>query len=422
MRCDVCDHEMAKWIIPPSRWCREIWVCTWCHAVTQFGMLDYEVSRPGYMPWDLRWEAAWTDMLPNAGRHAYGLFNRTLCGIAKPDMTGSQFAMWGGTYPDECPDCTTAAQSIDARWPQDRRDHVFRVSVKAAPRPRPEDEPGYVQPEDELGRPDVRLPRTPASTSTRVLARVHAREHTEDGFRKVGDGPASIRLPAFWAGNGIGPYRPYDRQGRVFAWFQAYGLETVPPLDEESFVGDFAWFGDIGDPLDYRTAVTDPIEADLARDGPTLPEDFTALITRANLHRCLDRGGGGAWTSVAGPLPSPVDPADRMVLFFRDQQSCILWYLYLHRSGQSCVVYSDRNFTREPGLMYGPDGEIVPPRREIFWCAPSVEIFAYRFLVESRLAQAVRDKTRACELESELLAYLAHYLAQPSNEPISESC
>lgn len=149
MRCDVCDHEMVKWDRPPSRWRRELWVCTWCYAVTQIGTPDHEISRPGHCPWEIRWEAAWTDMLPDAGRHAYGYFHKTLCGIEKPDMTGSQFGMWGGGHRDECPDCTAAALAIDARWPEERR-VGFRVDVPAAPRPRPEDDPGYVRPVDEL--------------------------------------------------------------------------------------------------------------------------------------------------------------------------------------------------------------------------------------------------------------------------------
>ncbi|MFJ7498053.1 hypothetical protein ACIQZB_44735 [Streptomyces sp. NPDC097727] len=168
MRCDVCDHEMAKWDVPPSRSCRELWTCTWCHAVTYVGTPEHEISRPWYSPWDLRWEAAWTDMLPDAHRHAYGYLHRTLCGIERPDMTGSQFGMWGDRS-DECPDCMAAALAIDARWPQERREG-FRVSIPAAPRSRPEDDLDYVQPADELGRPDVQLPQTPASPRTRVLA------------------------------------------------------------------------------------------------------------------------------------------------------------------------------------------------------------------------------------------------------------
>ena len=93
-----------------------------------------------------------------------------------------------------------------------------------------------------------------------------------------------------------------------------------------------------------------------------------------------------------------------------------MWYLYLHHSGQSCVVCSDRDFTQAPGLRYGPDGEIVSPRREIFWCAPSVEIFAYRFLIEARLSLAIHDKQRADELNPELLAYLGHYVPDPGSQ------
>ncbi|MGW9031937.1 hypothetical protein ACWGQ5_49680 [Streptomyces sp. NPDC055722] len=56
------------------------------------------------------------------------------------------------------------------------------------------------------------------------------------------------------------------------------------------------------------------------------------------------------------------------------------------------------------------------PHREIFWTAPSVEIFAYRFLAEARLVLAIHDKKRAIELDPELLAYLAHYVPGSSSE------
>jgi hypothetical protein len=126
---------------------------------------------------------------------------------------------------------TAAALAIDARWPEERRDG-FRVSVPAVPQPRPEDDAGDVQPVDELGRLDIRLPQTSTRPETRVLAGSPANAPAEDGFRQIGDGPEAVCLPAFWAGHGIEPYRSYDEQGRTFAWFQAYPLETVPPLDE----------------------------------------------------------------------------------------------------------------------------------------------------------------------------------------------
>ncbi|WP_229070326.1 hypothetical protein [Actinoplanes sp. DH11] len=405
MRCDVCESPMDRWDLPPSPWCREIWTCTWCHAVTQVGAGDYEVLRFPYERWNLRWEAAWSDMLADASRHAYGLRNATLCGIEKSDMEGSQFGMWGGRD-DDCPDCTAAAQAIDARWPEDRRAGGFRVCVPAASRPA---ETGSVRPADELGRADVLLPDLPVGPAGRLLPEP-APAHPETGFRTIGDGPDAVRLPAFWAGGGLGQYRPFDQRERHFAWFQAYPLESVPALDDASFTGDFAWFGDIGEPLDHRTAVTDPIAAKLAEDGLTLPADFVALITRAHLHRCLDRAGDCSWTDVAGPVPSPAHPDDRMVLFFRDQQSCLVWYLYLHRDGHYAVVCSGRDYTTEWGLRYRQDGEIAEPVDELYWCAPGVESFAYRFLIEGTLIQAIRDRRPATELTPEALTYLAHYV------------
>ncbi|MFD8597582.1 hypothetical protein ACFV1L_21525 [Kitasatospora sp. NPDC059646] len=406
MRCDLCDHDLATLDLPPSRWYREIRICTWCRAVVRVG-LDGSIVRQGYSAWDLRWEAARTDMLPEPRRHAYGYFRRTLCGIERPDMSGSPFGMWGGE-PDECPECTAEALAVDARWPEDRREDPGRTLLPASG-------PGPVHPSerdplpDELGHPDVPLPEPRWSPHTRVLAERPTAPAT-DRHRTLGDGPSALRLPVCWAGYGIGLYRPYDGDGRTFAWLQAYPPDRVPPLDEARFTGDYAWFGETGEPLEHRTAVTDPIAAELARDGLRLPADFVALITRARLHRCLDRVGGGAWTDVSAAVPSPLDPADKMVAFLRDQQSCFVRYLYLHHSGRSAVVGSGRDFTVEWGVRYGPDGEVVaPPRPELFWTAPSTEVFAYRFLAEGSLIDAIEERARPAELDPEHLAYLAHY-------------
>ncbi|MFF5225727.1 hypothetical protein [Dactylosporangium sp. NPDC000521] len=106
--------------------------------------------------------------------------------------------------------------------------------------------------------------------------------------------------------------------------------------------------------------MTHPIAAALALDGLSLPADFVAPITRANLHRFLDREGLHACrTDVTGP----------------------------------------------------PDGTPVVPRRDdVYWCAPTVELFAYRFLVEARLVTAIDEQRRAGDLDPEQLAYLTHYV------------
>ncbi|GAA1037818.1 hypothetical protein GCM10009557_52230 [Virgisporangium ochraceum] len=43
MHRDACESPVARWDLPPSRWCRGTWVCTGCRAVTQIGTVAYEV-------------------------------------------------------------------------------------------------------------------------------------------------------------------------------------------------------------------------------------------------------------------------------------------------------------------------------------------------------------------------------------------
>ncbi|MFJ1755022.1 hypothetical protein [Kitasatospora sp. NPDC088134] len=430
MSCDVCGRAMERWDVPPGRWWRECWECGWCRAkVTRHGP-GLTVSRQPYVPWDLRWERACSDLLPDAGRHAYSGRGRTLCGIERPDLAGSPYGGWGYDA-EECPDCRSEALAVDARWPAELR-KGYGDLLAPPPEPDPLDDPDRVVPPDELGRPDLVLPAVAWSPRTRVLeTRPTGRNGPDDGYRWIGDGPSALRLPARWFCYAGVPYPPADPWAHDPEDGFGRSFDLLPPLDEDSFTGDWSWFretdgrggrggtdgadgadgtGGIGEPLEHRTAVTDRIAAALAPDGLALPADFVALITRSRLHRCLDRAGGDR-TDVTGPLPSPLHPDDRLVPFLREGQSLYLQYLYLHRDGSSAVVGSTRDLTEEPVERYGPDGELVSVGpAELFWCAPSTEVFAYRYLAEETLRTAARERRRAGELDPEHLAHLAHYL------------
>ncbi|MFK0108643.1 hypothetical protein [Streptomyces sp. NPDC091217] len=118
---------MDRW--DPWDGSEEWWCCPWCYATTCFNVFPFQVCRPPYKPLDLRWEAAATELLPDAPRHAYGYNQRTLCGIEKPDMRGSPYGLWGG-FPEDCLDCVALAKIIDTRWPIDRRDDKHRQSIR----------------------------------------------------------------------------------------------------------------------------------------------------------------------------------------------------------------------------------------------------------------------------------------------------
>lgn len=222
--------------------------------------------------------------------------------------------------------------------------------------------------------------------------------------------PAPFR--GSWCATDLGDYRPCRYT------YERYPIESLPPLDEASFTGDFAWRGGLGHVLDEQVATMDRLAADLARARLGLPADFVSYMTRSNLYLCLDEVSGTCcWTSLSAPMVSPLEPDARMVRFFRDQQDCVLWYLYLRPDGESFVVHSYRDLEHEADLRAAGDPDDLEqlaeidgdPDYEIFWCAPTVEIFAYRFWTENSLWFAIHDSQPLEDLSAAQRAYLEHY-------------
>lgn len=224
---------------------------------------------------------------------------------------------------------------------------------------------------------------------------------TESGFQ------------AAWPGTDLGDFRPSQHT------YQGYDMDSLPPLPVERFDGSLGWLGDPGEALPKDVAEMDQISAALGEAGLTLPDDFVKLLTHENLRRALDRVSCTAcWTYVSGPFVSPVDPADRLVMFFRDQQDCVIWYLYLRpgkdgASTESFVVHSYRQLEyeeelRAEGRLDEVEETVDSPSAEFFWCAPSTEQFAFRFWVEGRLWFALSGDSDE-GFDADMEAYVAHY-------------
>lgn len=77
----------------------------------------FEVSRPPYLPVEMRWETAVADGLPVDVSHAFGISDRTLCGIQEVGMSPSDYG-WLPERENACGACREAAGVIDDRWPQ----------------------------------------------------------------------------------------------------------------------------------------------------------------------------------------------------------------------------------------------------------------------------------------------------------------
>jgi hypothetical protein len=219
--------------------------------------------------------------------------------------------------------------------------------------------------------------------------------------------PAGFK--AAWCATGLGEYRACRYT------YERYPYESLPPLDSSQFTGAFQWLDSVRGPVPRSAARLDGLAGDLAAKGLTLPRDFVTFQTSTNLYGSLDEVSVTAcWTDISEPLPSPVEPGSFLVRFLRDQQDCVIWYLYLRPSGEAFVVNSHLDYEYEYEAQRNDDeaasdlDDVEEQRAALLWCAPSFEEFAHRFWIENRLWYAVRGGAPA-QLEPRLRDYLRHY-------------
>lgn len=221
---------------------------------------------------------------------------------------------------------------------------------------------------------------------------------------------SSVGFDAAWCATGLGEYRACRYT------YEYYPYESLPPLDPDRFTGAFQWLGGVGEVLPEQVVRLDGLARELTARGLILPQDFVTFQTHANAYLSLDEVSvTGCWTNISEPLPSPVEPGAFLVRFFRDQQDCVIWYLYLRPTGEAFVVHSHLDYEYEYEARR--DGEATETdlddaeeqRAAILWCAPSFEGFAHRFWIETRLWRAISDGELP-PAEAQLRNYLDHYV------------
>ncbi|MFF9130244.1 hypothetical protein [Streptomyces sp. NPDC014806] len=170
-------------------------------------------------------------------------------------------------------------------------------------------------------------------------------------------------------------------------------------------------------------AMLDGLAKALEGGGLTLPQDFVTFQTDAEMRYSLDDVSvTGCWTNLSEPLPSPVEPGAFLVRFLRDQQDCVIWYLYLRPSSDAFVVHSHLDYEYEYEARRGGEetwtdlDDVEEQRAAILWCAPSFEEFAHRFWIENRLWRVLNDGDPS-GLDPESRDYLRHYAPSGSLAP-----
>lgn len=195
-----------------------------------------------------------------------------------------------------------------------------------------------------------------------------------------------------------------------------YPYETLPPLDESLFRGEFQWLTDLDDDVEAVMAVhrgpDDEDDLEMAdevnvlrdeaeQENLVLPEAFIRFMSNTALQKAIPSCTACSF-DLGELVPSVVEEGAHTLLFLRDQQDVLLWYLYLTPDGKSSVICSPIPFGDED-----VDEPVHVIKGNTLEVAPSFEAFLYRFWIENTIWFA-RDDGKP--LTPEQQAYIDHYV------------
>ncbi|MFD8580709.1 hypothetical protein ACFV1H_35875 [Streptomyces virginiae] len=222
---------------------------------------------------------------------------------------------------------------------------------------------------------------------------------------------AAVSFPTGWCATDLGRLRP------CASTYEVYPLESLPPLEAAHLDDGFAWLGGTGGPRSEHTEHLAAVQRELAGAGLALPEGFAAFYGSEHLSRAFDEVSVTAcWSHLSGPLHSPAEEGARLVRFLRDQQDCVIWYLYLRPSGEAFVVFSHLELESAGWWAQGePTAEVrAAVASSLMRCADTFEEFAYRFVVENELWMQAHSAGDESPLAPRLQTYADHYASAAS--------
>lgn len=224
-----------------------------------------------------------------------------------------------------------------------------------------------------------------------------------------------------WWGTDLQEYRPTP------STYGRYPYESLPPLDDNLFDGEFRWLGANAEVVDTMPDALSRLVNDLAKVGLSLPPAFLRFFADPTLGAQVPSCTACYWSLAEVPVPSPVEDGAFIVRFLNDQQGCLFWYLYLTPNGDSFVLcspilFDDYTYQWEDGIA-----NLDEVLAESYVCAPGFEHFVYRFWLENRIWYAINDPHLSegevwydgednDELTPPQREYLAHY--RPDRIPL----
>lgn len=197
-----------------------------------------------------------------------------------------------------------------------------------------------------------------------------------------------------------------------------FDYDKLPALDVADLKGSFDWLMLEDTVLERMTPYYDPQNADnirralplcqaaLAEVNITLPTAFLTLFENPERLR-LFPSCTACYFETIPPIPSPMQDGAWVQTFLFDQQSVLVWSLYLHPDGEYAVVVEDEAL----GALIEGDA-YIPPNPETYrqhtsFVGEDIESFLYRFWLENRLWFKLYDDLPLSAAEQ---AYLNHYV------------
>jgi len=229
-------------------------------------------------------------------------------------------------------------------------------------------------------------------------------------------------FPASWYSVELRGYRDHPEQYRTYSPFL---FESLPPLPNELFDGNFSWL-----PLTRDLVPTGksrfewaypPVLKRMAEESEelqiTIPPEFVRFMASVDFPNRI-RSATDCAFDLAEKLVYVPWETGYLLRFLADSQGSLFWYLFLRQGGGHCVVVAgfppyggdptaDREFMEK---HLGPDWNREDPPKEsdgIWFCAPSFENFIYRFWIENEIWYALSET--GGPVSNDQQRYLMHY-------------
>ncbi len=221
--------------------------------------------------------------------------------------------------------------------------------------------------------------------------------------------PNQTPFPTAWLSTELEGYRDHSEP----TTYSQFSYENLPPLPTELFRGDFEWLKE-SQPQEADDETVDlhsQLERLLTTASQiklTLPEEFVRFMKSPDLPKHI-RSCTDCFFDLSDEIvETPASEGGYLIHFLSDSQGCLFWYLYLTKTGEHCVVVSDKLFGIEGEFLR--DGEEIEDSDEesyIFFCARSFEEFIYRFWIENEIWFALSYDDEP--LKEDQQNYVEHY-------------